>query len=148
MTSFSSNSLLLKIQLTWYLFVFFVGILQSTVKTAKIAFLSIFFLCLLVLSGELFVLTKSQQRTPGVLNQSMFSEGRGVKMSFFTRQEAEKELSKWVSIYQQQPTQRDVLLNITQLYSSLGEENQAQFYLQQAKKTDPNNVLFQQIAQN
>lgn len=52
------------------------------------------------------------------------------------------ELNKWLQVLEEQPSHRDVLINISQLYKALGEENKAIYYWEQARKTDPNNPLF------
>lgn len=59
-----------------------------------------------------------------------------------TEVEILQELEYWLQIQESQPTHRDVLINISQLYRSLGEESQAIYYWEQARKADPNHELF------
>lgn len=59
-----------------------------------------------------------------------------------TEEEINLELEYWLNIQESQPTHRDVLINISQLYRSLGKEGQAIYYWEQARKADPNHELF------
>ena len=53
----------------------------------------------------------------------------------------QQELSRWLGYYALQPTHRDVLLNLAQLYQILGDRQQAQQFWDQAFHVDPNGVL-------
>lgn len=53
-----------------------------------------------------------------------------------------EELSRYQSLASLQETHRDVLINLSILYSALNDEVQANFYLEKAKIVDPNFVLF------
>ena len=59
-----------------------------------------------------------------------------------SQQEAEQELEYWLILLEKQPSHRDILINVSQLYRALGKENQAHYYWEQARKVDPNNPLF------
>ncbi len=52
-----------------------------------------------------------------------------------------EDLQSWLKLYKLQPTHRDVLLNIANLYSQLGDQEQANNYVQQARQVDPNYAL-------
>ncbi|HEX7017921.1 MAG TPA: tetratricopeptide repeat protein [Patescibacteria group bacterium] len=55
--------------------------------------------------------------------------------------ELETELTKWQALYEQQPTHRDVLINMARLYSAMGDENNARKYVKKAQAIDPNNEI-------
>jgi tetratricopeptide (TPR) repeat protein len=55
------------------------------------------------------------------------------------------ELKKWLSLYAQQPTHRDILINVSLLYSAQGDEENARKYLRKAWEVDPNNKIFQAL---
>lgn len=61
------------------------------------------------------------------------------------QEEAEKALNRYLHIYQLQPTDRDILLNIAQLYLTLGDQPQAERFQLEAQKVDPN---FGYVTQN
>jgi len=58
--------------------------------------------------------------------------------------QVEKLLSGYLELYQLQPTDRDVLVNIAQLYEILDQPESAQEFWTAAKKTDPNHSRFSQ----
>ncbi len=130
-----------KIKLSWYIASFFVQLGASYVKPLKLSLFSVASLTIIVMSGELAVLSHSYQTVEKGLEEPHFSDETFIPIEV-TRSEAQLELQKWLWIAEQQPTHRDVLLNIVQLYSAVGEENQSIFFLQQAQKIDPNNPLF------
>jgi len=53
-----------------------------------------------------------------------------------------QQIQYWESLRQLQPTHRDVLVNLAVLHQAQGNQDQAQEYLDQAKKIDPNHPLF------
>ncbi len=59
-----------------------------------------------------------------------------------TPEEMQHELAYWQELLKTQPSHRDILINISQLYRALGDEQQATYYWEQARKTDPNNPVF------
>jgi tetratricopeptide (TPR) repeat protein len=48
------------------------------------------------------------------------------------------------SLLEKQPTHRDVLLNLSKINKTLGNDEQAQEYRDRAQELDPNNPLFTQ----
>ena len=54
-----------------------------------------------------------------------------------------QEIHYWESLLQQQPTDRDVLYNLSLLYSAKGDKTTAQQYLDKAKELDPNHDFSQ-----
>ncbi len=67
-----------------------------------------------------------------------------VPMAQATDGVSESELSHWLKLYEQQPTHRDVLLNLVRLYESQENQEKAAFFRQQALASDPNASLFQE----
>jgi len=55
--------------------------------------------------------------------------------------ELEAELAKWLKIYEQQPSHRDALINLSLLYRALGDTAAAGTYFEQARQLDPNHSL-------
>lgn len=60
----------------------------------------------------------------------------------------ETEITKWLSLYHQQPTHRDVLINLSLLYSAQGDTENARQYLNQAREIDPNHPLVKNVRVN
>lgn len=50
-------------------------------------------------------------------------------------------IKTWEEYHRLQPTHRDVLLNLSLLYSAQGEQEKARKYLLQAQAVDPNNEI-------
>jgi tetratricopeptide (TPR) repeat protein len=65
-----------------------------------------------------------------------------VQMTPLDFQDVQKEIVYWENISQKQPTSRDVLWNLSELYRYAGDTEKAQEYLQKAKEVDPNANLF------
>lgn len=59
-----------------------------------------------------------------------------------TEEEIQRELHHWLSVLEEQPSHRDVLINVSNLYRTLGDESNAIYYWEKARKADPNNPLF------
>lgn len=59
-----------------------------------------------------------------------------------TEEQIHQELDHWLAILDNQPSHRDVLLNVSNLYRSLGDDSNAIYYWERARKADPNNPLF------
>jgi hypothetical protein len=57
---------------------------------------------------------------------------------------SESELSYWLKLYHRQPTHRDVLLNLTRLYTAQDNQEQAAFFWHLAQESDPNSLLVQE----
>lgn len=55
----------------------------------------------------------------------------------------DQEIQYWENLHQLQPTHRDILVNLVALYQLKGDEAKATYYLEQARRLDPNNPLFQ-----
>jgi hypothetical protein len=51
---------------------------------------------------------------------------------------SQSELSYWLSLYEQQPTHRDVLINVARLYQAENNQEKADFFWQKAQESDPN----------
>ena len=49
---------------------------------------------------------------------------------------------KLEQLHQQQPTHRDILINLARIHQAIGNTEKAQEYLDQAQKLDPNNPVF------
>lgn len=106
-------------QLTWFLY-----------STAIISSLAL----LLVLFNSLIYWRV--QNTP---------DAAQAKIVFLPNQKQLREqLAEQLAILELQPTHRDVLYNLSLIYDRLGEKQQAQDYLNQAKLQDPNHSLFQE----
>lgn len=56
--------------------------------------------------------------------------------------EIEQQLAKYLEMYQLQPTHRDIVFNISLLYSVLGDTTAAEYYRSQARSLDPNHGFF------
>ncbi len=84
-----------------------------------------------------------QSQTPAVLSAqtevSPMASDAGLETTTDT------ELYHWLNLYAQQPTHRDVLLNIALLYQAQGKTDEAQKFYHLAKEVDPNNPLIDQL---
>jgi tetratricopeptide (TPR) repeat protein len=56
--------------------------------------------------------------------------------------EIEQQLARYLELYEIQPTHRDVVFNISLLYSVLGDTAAASHYRSQAISVDPNHGFF------
>ncbi len=72
-------------------------------------------------------LSPSPQQAPLTLNNKLL--------------EQKNQLESWLN---KQPTHRDVLLNLSKIHQSLGNDQQALEFLTQAQSLDPNNKIFQE----
>lgn len=54
----------------------------------------------------------------------------------------ESLLEEQLRLLETQPTHRDILYNLSQLYQELGQEETASLYLEKARHQDPNTSLF------
>lgn len=54
----------------------------------------------------------------------------------------QQQIDTWQHVLEKQPTDRDVLWNLSLLYKAKGNDKMAQLYLQKAKQVDPNNPVF------
>lgn len=97
------------------------------------------FFSFLCLCGMLFMsLTFSS--LPFSLNRPV-SHPFQVTQQISTR-EVEQQLTQYLEIYQIQPTHRDILFNLSLLYSILGDVTTAAHYRNQAQFIDPNHGFF------
>lgn len=61
-----------------------------------------------------------------------------IQESTHRSQEIQNQTQFWESQRAQQPTDRDILVNLAKLYAAQGNQVQAEKYLQEAHQIDPN----------
>lgn len=136
--------LLFKIKLILSLGVFVIQLIANGSHKTKPLVLILFIIGLSLILGGLFSLKNSQNIETVVSASSVIPKHPQL---FFveklTLEEINSKIIFFETVRQQQPYSRNVLLNLTQLYSALGNSEKATEYRIQALKIDPNNPLFE-----
>lgn len=132
-----------KIKLLLLLFLFFVQLAANISDKTKPIILAFFLILLVGMITLITSQTKSKPeettflspiKTPKNLEQH--------KLLQLTDDQLQEELNSWLKVFEFQPKSRDVLLNISMLYATLGDEQRSQLYLEKAKIISPNTVSF------
>jgi len=113
-------------------------------KLGKQRFLFIFLITLVAVISliSFFVLPHSSNKEPDLASVPAPNHSELYIKETFSPEEVDKQLNYWLDILETQPSHRDVLINISQLYRVRGDESKAVYYWEQARKADPNNILF------
>ncbi len=85
----------------------------------------------IILTGQTQLFTPSTLPAPA---QAVVTQLESLRPS----PEVETELQKWLSLYEQQPTHRDTLINLAHLYEAAGDEEKAEEFWAKAHAVDPN----------
>lgn len=110
----------------------------------RFVLVSVILLIAIAILFSIFALSGRQQQSEPVVSNPVFvpHSSELYTPKELSNEELTVELAYWLKIQETQPTHRDVLINISHLYRALGEESQAIYYWEQARKTDPNHILF------
>lgn len=125
--------------------------LRLTVFTTWLFFKITWSLCRM---GGLFVLGFLLSFSPllavlvwGIILFVVTQRYTNLKQSFFLKhptpdeiveQKINQQIMFWENQRNQQPTDRDVLINLTRLYAAQGNQAQVEKYTQEARRVDPN----------
>lgn len=134
--------LFFKLKLAFHLGVFTLTLFANYSNKIKPIILSVFVVGLFMLIGGISLLTRPEKETIIVStvvpqNTSLYSQ------KTLTQEEIESEILFWEHILKIQPKSRDVLINLSHLYSALEVEEKATEYRNSALFIDPNNPLFE-----
>lgn len=136
--------LLFKLQLAWHLGIFILTVSANVSNKTKPIILTSFIFLLGLLVFSISILTKTTQpekiivpavRVPQVKEQYTYHQ--------MTISELEETLTYWQKVAEKQPFSRDILLNLSQLYSALSNEELSEDYFQKAYAIDPNHPAVQ-----
>ena len=134
--------LLLKLKLAFHLGIFLLRLAANFSNKAKPLIIGIFVTGLLALIGGISLLNTAQKPVQAVFtvvpqNTELF------ELQSMTKEQVESQIIFLEQIVEKQPNSRDILLNLSHLYSALHQEEQAIKYREAAVVIDPNNPLFE-----
>jgi tetratricopeptide (TPR) repeat protein len=133
---------LLKLRLAYSLAVFTLGFIANKSPIIKPLVVAVFIVILLI---SLFLLLPQEEQITKLDEKNVLQPSTTdlYKLHQLTDEQALKELEFLLKIYQKQPQSRDLLINISQLYLLIGNQLEAEYYLQEAIKIDPNHPSLQ-----
>lgn len=135
--------LIYKIKLLAHLVLFIIRLLANTSNKVKPAVLSLFILGLILTIGGISLLTGLNKPTETIATSTFIpSNSYLFEVNNYSEEELQTEIKFWETVLQHQPKSRDVLLNLSLLYSALQQEDKATEYREKALYIDPNNPLF------
>ena len=138
------NLLLFKIKLAWHLSIFLIKLGANFSNKTKPIILGSFVVLILVLITGISIITKNTTVEKIIKQTTMIPQETSLyTLQEITASELEIKLSYWKRIEKKQPHSRDVLLNISQLYSALGKQELSDNYLEKAIAIDPNHPTLQ-----
>ncbi len=76
--------------------------------------------------------------------EKQIPEERLAEDMIYPERVVEREITKYQELLAKYPGHRDIYLVLSQLYSQIGESEQAQSYLEMVRELDPNNAYFGQ----
>lgn len=138
--------LLYKIKLAIRLGLFILSLSANVSNRTKPIILGLFILGLLTVIGGLSIanLQKETKKEVAISASTIIpTETRLYEKKFFTNFDLQNEILFWESVLEKQPNSRDVLLNLSHLYSALGDDIKATEFKNKALEIDPNNPLFE-----
>jgi tetratricopeptide (TPR) repeat protein len=133
------NTISLNIRLIWSISVFLARVTFSELAQRKLALVSSVAVVLLC-AITLLQVTKAVETTlqpPAPLELAIQTEPSSDTYRL-SPDEAQEQLSYFLELYKQQPTHREVLLNIGILYETLGNTREAGRYFELAAKNNRN----------
>ena len=135
--------LIYKIKLAIHLSFFILKLSANVSNKTKPLILSIFTMGLFLLIAGISFLSINQP-TPTVAISTVVPQNSNlfVKKDLNSNQ-IDDQITFWENILTIQPESRDVLLNLSHLYSANNLEDKAHYYKNRAIKIDPNNPLFE-----
>ncbi len=134
--------LLFKLRLIFYLGVFLLRLTANFSNKAKPVIIGLFVTGLLVLIGGISLLNTVQKPIQAV-STIVPKNTQLYELNSLTDEEIKSRIAFWEQVSQTQPHSRDVLLNLSHLYSALGLDEKAAEYKNSAVNIDPNNPLFE-----
>ncbi|MBU0974373.1 hypothetical protein KKD03_01595 [Patescibacteria group bacterium] len=137
--------LLFKLKLLAYLVTFFLDLVFIQIQKAKIIFLAII-IVLLIINLTFFYFIKEKINSEEAQNDSSYfpTQPDQYFKSKKTKSEIRAEIIYWESIVEKQPNSRDALVNLSILKKILGENEESENLWSQAKTIDPNNPIFKE----
>lgn len=136
--------LIYKIKLAFHLSIFILRLSANFSNKTKPIILGLFITGLLVLISGISLLTNSQKIEENVVVTLIIPQHEQLfNVKNLTKEDLELELIFWEKVLKTQPKSRDVLLNISRIYSALTLEEKALEYKNEALSIDPNNPLFE-----
>lgn len=136
--------LLYKIKLAIRLGLFILRLSANVSNKTKPIILSLFILGLLTIIGGLSIVnlqkeTKKEVSVTTVIpRETQLYQKESLKDS-----QLQTKIVFWETVLEKQPNSRDILLNLSHLYSAQGDDIKALEYKEKALKIDPNNPLFE-----
>lgn len=117
----------------------------AKIKLGKLRFLLLVPLLVAVIGayGATGIVFSTLQEEPvPVLLEFVPAQPHLFTKEYLTQEEIHFQLQYLQELLVQQPSHRDILINVSHLYAALGDEKNAIYYWEQARKTDPNNAIF------
>jgi tetratricopeptide (TPR) repeat protein len=132
-----------KIKLAVNLLIFILRLSANFSNKTKPIVVSFFIVGLLLLIGGISLIT-NKKRTPNLIITSSAQPKNShlYVVANKSNREIQTEIFFWENVLKSQAQSRDVLLNLSQLYSAQQDHEKALNYRNKAINIDPNNPLF------
>lgn len=136
--------LIYKTKLALHLVLFILKLSANFSNKTKPLILGTFVIGLFVLISSISLFTSVQNPKETIAISTIIPKNTQLYTSTkLTEEQLLLELQIWEKVYEKQPLSRDVLLNLSHLYSALGQDEKAVEYKNKASFIDPNNPLFE-----
>lgn len=136
--------LIYKIRLAFHLGLFVLGISANFSSKTKPVILGLFIIGLLAVIGGITLLSSKPTSVQVVTITTVVPKNSDLySIKNLKTSDLENEVVFWENILKIQPQSRDVLLNLSRLYSALNLDGKALEYKAKAVNIDPNNPLFE-----
>lgn len=133
-----------KIRLLLSLGIFAIQLIANGSHKTKPLILILFIIGLSLILGGVFYLKKEPVLETVVIASSVIPKNTTLyEVEQLTTTEIQNRISYLEEVKAKQPLSRDILLNLSQLYSAVGKHETALHYKEQAFQIDPNNPLFE-----
>ncbi len=132
--------LLLKLKLAFHLGIFLLRLAANFSNKTKPLTIGVFVTGLLIFIGGISLLNTAQKPTQAVFtvvpqNVELF------ELQGLTIEQIESKIDFLETVLEKQPNSRDILLNLSHLYSALHQDELAAKHRKAATEIDPNNPL-------
>lgn len=135
--------LIYKIKLALHLGIFILKLSANFSSKTKPLILGIFVTGLFVIISGISLITSQSPKETIAVSTIIPKNTQLYNSTNLTQEELQSEVLFWEKIYEKQPFSRDVLLNLSHLYSASGQDEKAAEYKNKASFIDPNNPLFE-----
>ena len=133
-----------KLQLAWHLGLFILTIGANASNKTKPIIIASFLVIIGIFIISVSIFTKINNPEKIIVTALRIpQEKEQFTYHQMTTSELETTLIYWQKISEKQPLSRDILLNISQLYSALSNEELSEKYFQKAHTIDPNHPALQ-----